>query len=123
VLKEHLANAQNRMKLMGDRHKRHQEFQVGERVLLKLQPYAQFSLVNIPYPKLAFKYFGPYQVLEKIGLAAYKLDLPDKALIHPVFHVSQLKHFSPDFTPVFFELPTSAELDKKDLLLEVVLQR
>jgi hypothetical protein len=89
VLKAHLAKAQNKMKHAADKKRRHQEYQVGEHVLLKLQPYAQNSLVNRPYPKLAFKYFGPYQVLERIGKAAYKLDLPEDALIHPVFHVSQ----------------------------------
>jgi hypothetical protein len=123
VLKEHLAKAQNEMKMMANKHKHHQEYQVGERVLLKLQPYARSSLVNRPFPKLAFKYFGPFHVLERIGKAAYKLDLPEEARIHPVFHVSQLKPFSPNYTPVFSELPATAALDREDLLPETVLQR
>jgi hypothetical protein len=111
------------MKTTADRKRRHQEYQIGEHVLLKLQPNAQNSLVNKPYPKLAFKYFGPYQVLERIGKAAYKLDLPEESLIHPVFHVSQLKPFLPNYSPVFAELPKVAELDKQEIYPEVILQR
>jgi hypothetical protein len=56
-LKENLARAQNKMKQLADRHRVDRQFQVGEQVLLKLQPYAQSSVVNRPYPKLAFKFF------------------------------------------------------------------
>ncbi|GKA03155.1 retrovirus-related pol polyprotein from transposon TNT 1-94 [Tanacetum coccineum] len=41
--------------------------------------------------KLSQKYYGPFRILAKVGKVAYKLELPDNAQIHPVFHVLQLK--------------------------------
>jgi len=122
MLKEYLAKAQNIMKLAADKNRVDREYKVGDMVLLKLQLYAQSSLVNRPFPKLSFKYFGPYEVTERIGRAAYRLDLPADSQIHPVFHVSQLKPFLPNFTHVFSELPKVAELDVQDLTPEAVLQ-
>lgn len=115
--------AQNKMKLHADRNRTDWEFQVGNQVLLKLQPYAQSSVINRTFPKLAFKFFGPYKVLERIGLAVYKLELPADSLVHPVFHISQLKPFHLDYTPVFSELAKMADLDDRELEPEAILQR
>jgi hypothetical protein len=62
---------------------------VGDWVYLKLQPYIQSSVDSIQ--KLAFKFFGPYQILAKVGPMAYCLQLPSTSFIHPIIHVSQLK--------------------------------
>ena len=41
--------------------------------------------------KLSPRYYGPYQIMQKIGSASYKLELPPTTKIHPFFHVSCLK--------------------------------
>lgn len=122
-LKNHLSRAQNRIKMQADKNRVDRPFQVGEQVLLKLQPYAQSSLVNRPCPKLAYKFFGPYSVLERVGNAAYRLDLPTDSKIHHVFHVSQLKPFTADYSPVFSDLPTIVELDTDSVMPEQILER
>jgi hypothetical protein len=43
--------------------------------------------------KLGPKFYGPYQILQRIGEVSYKLQLPPRACIHDVFHVALLKKF------------------------------
>lgn len=109
-LKQHLADAQNRMKIMADKKRSNLHFQVGDMVLLKLLPYTQSSVANRPYPKLSYKYFGPYKVLEQVGVVAYRLELPPDSKIHDVFHVSQLKPFLADYSPAYSELPATTDI-------------
>jgi hypothetical protein len=122
-IKEHLARAQNRMKLLADRQRTDYQFAVGDQVLLKLQPYTQSTVASRPYPKLAFKYFGPYTILERIGTVAYKLDLPEGAQIHNVFHISQLKPFTADYTPVYATLPVTTDLEAAATIPQEILER
>jgi hypothetical protein len=73
---------------------------VGDIVYLKLQPFRCHAFGIHANLKLATKYYGAFKILEKIGLAAYRLQLPATADIHPIFHVSQLKkHISPQVVP------------------------
>ncbi|WVZ52625.1 LOW QUALITY PROTEIN: hypothetical protein U9M48_003668 [Paspalum notatum var. saurae] len=120
ALKQHLAAAQNRMKLQADRGRVDLQFQPGKMVLLKLQPYTQSSLVSRPYPKLAFKYYGPFKVLERVGSVAYKLELPLESQIHNVFHVSQLKHTQPT---IHRTLPTLTDLEARQAQPVAIIDR
>lgn len=123
ALKQRLEQAQNRMKLQADRQRSDKQFAVGDQVLLRLQPYTQSSVVNRPYPKLAYKFFGPYKILERIGSVAYKLALPSESNIHPVFHISQLKSFHPDHSLIFSTLPVTTDLQATEAQPDRILDR
>lgn len=86
-----LEAAQARMKTYANAKRYERSFQPGEWVYLKLQPYRQVTVDVRKNLKLAAKFFGPYEILEKVGSVAYKLALPSTSRVHPVFHVSQLK--------------------------------
>jgi hypothetical protein len=108
LIQQHLTRAQSRMKQQADKSCSERQFAVGDWVYLKLQPYVQASLAPRSNQKLAFKFFGPFQVLDKIGAVAYKLALPASTFIHLVFHVSQLKEAVPSSHAVC-SLPQSLE--------------
>lgn len=90
-LKENLVKAQARMKQYADSKRSEREFEIGDVVFIKLQPYRQTSVGVRKNLKLASKFFGPYPIIRKISAVAYELKLPSESKIHPVFHVSQLK--------------------------------
>ncbi|XP_076898581.1 uncharacterized protein LOC143552189 [Bidens hawaiensis] len=91
LLKQSLLKAQNRMKQQADKRRSERNFEPGQWVYLKLQPYMQNSLRVHKHSKLTPKYFGPFLIVEKVGAVAYKLNLLEEAHIHLVFHVSLLK--------------------------------
>lgn len=103
-LKLHLSNAQNRMKIQADKHRSEREFQVGDWVWLKTQPYKQMTVHQKSNQKLATAFCGPFQIIDKIGKVAYKLKLSSEVKIHNVVHVSQLMAFHGNY-PALKVLP------------------
>jgi hypothetical protein len=96
------------MKTHANKKKLDVQFAVGDKVFLKLPPYIQSSLARRANQKLVFKFFGPYEIIAKIGSAAYELALPRGSAVHPVFHVSQLKKMVSPSQIVAATLPDSS---------------
>ncbi|KAK2395503.1 hypothetical protein QL285_057237 [Trifolium repens] len=117
--------AQDRQKSYADKRRRPLEFEEGDHVFLRVTPTTGVGRA-LKARKLTPKFIGPYQILERIGKVAYRIALPQAlSLIHDVFHVSQLRKYTPDpshvITPddiqlrdnLSFEVPPIKIADRK----------
>ncbi|GJV78676.1 ty3-gypsy retrotransposon protein [Tanacetum coccineum] len=73
---QNLLSAKQRMECKANCKRRDVEFNVGDMVLVKLQPYRQITLAKRLSNKLAKRYYGPYKVEARVGKVAYRLALP-----------------------------------------------
>ncbi|GJW77827.1 putative reverse transcriptase domain-containing protein [Tanacetum coccineum] len=90
-IRERLKTARSRQKSYADKRRKPLEFQVRDRVLLKVSPWkgvVRFGKKG----KLAPRYVGPFEIVECVGPVAYRLKLPQElSCVHDTFHVSNLK--------------------------------
>ena len=99
------------------------EFGVGDHVYLRVRE-NKSSLKTRSCAKLSPRYYGPFEVLERIGPIAYKLALPASTRAHNVFHVSLLKKYVHDPNHVIqvepegdFQIEPMHILDRKVTML------
>nr|GEY23635.1 retrotransposon protein, Ty3-gypsy subclass [Tanacetum cinerariifolium] len=79
IAKEKLKEARSRQKSYADKHRRDLEFQVGDRVFLKVSPFRGVKHFGIK-GKLSPRFISPFEILERIGEGSYHLIQPDMSL-------------------------------------------
>ncbi|GJT16727.1 putative reverse transcriptase domain-containing protein [Tanacetum coccineum] len=91
-----LKAARDHQKSYADNRRKPLEFEVGDQVLLKVSPW-KGVLCFVTKGKLAPRYVGPFEILERIGPVAYRLRLSQElSSVHDTFHVSNLKKWLAD---------------------------
>ncbi|GJS06899.1 putative reverse transcriptase domain-containing protein [Tanacetum coccineum] len=90
-IKHRLQASHDRQRSYTDKRRKPLEFQVGDKVMLKVSPYK--GVIGFDKRgKLNPSYIGPFKILAKVGTVAYRLELPKKlSCVHSTFHVSNLK--------------------------------
>ena len=118
--KLNLKAARDRQKTYADQHRRELTFTVGDQVLLRTK---NLKLKTTGSRKLLPKWIGPFQVIGKVGKVAYKLELPDVMLCHPVFHVSNLQPYRSNGSVQPPPMPIEVEGDLEYEVEQILLHR
>ncbi|GJR02420.1 putative reverse transcriptase domain-containing protein [Tanacetum coccineum] len=90
-IKHRLQASRDRQRSYADKRRKPLEFQVGDKVMLKVSPWKGVIRFG-KRGKLNPRYIGPFKILAKVGTVAYRLELPEQlSRVHSTFHVSNLK--------------------------------
>ncbi|GJV85755.1 putative reverse transcriptase domain-containing protein [Tanacetum coccineum] len=90
-IRDRMQAARDRQKSYADKRRRPLEFEVGDKVMLKVAPWKGVMRFG-KRRKLNPRYIGPFGIIERIGPVAYCLELPQElSRVHNVFHVCNLK--------------------------------
>ncbi|GKC39520.1 putative reverse transcriptase domain-containing protein [Tanacetum coccineum] len=90
-IKHRLQASRDRQKSYADKRRKPLEFQVGDKVMLKVSPWKGVIRFG-KRGKLNPRYIGPFKILAKVRTVAYRLELPEQLRrVHSTFHVSNLK--------------------------------
>ena len=96
MIQDRLKAAHDRQKSYADLKRKEIEFKVGDKVFLKVSPWKKVFRFGRK-GKLSPRFIGPYEVIERVGPVAYRLELPQELeKIHNVFHVSMLRRYRSD---------------------------
>ena len=95
LIQKRLLTAQSLQKSYADKRCRPLEFEVGDHIFLKVMPKREVVRFG-KQGKLAPRYIGPFEVLERVGTFAYQLALRSSlSSVQEVFHVSMLQKYTP----------------------------
>ncbi|GKE24928.1 putative reverse transcriptase domain-containing protein, partial [Tanacetum coccineum] len=90
-IKKRIQAARDRQKSYADRRRKPLEFEVGDKVMLKVSLWKGVIRFD-KRGKLNPRYIGPFKIIAKVGTLAYRLELPEQlSRVHSTFHVSNLK--------------------------------
>ncbi|GMI79763.1 hypothetical protein HRI_001645600 [Hibiscus trionum] len=93
IIQDNLKVASDRQKSYADLKRKDIEFEVGDKVFLKVSPWKKILRFGRK-SKLSPRYIGPYEILKRVGPVAYQLALPpEMSKIHDVFHISMLRRY------------------------------
>jgi hypothetical protein len=91
IIRENMRIAQSRQKNYTDGKRRDIASQEGDYVYLRVSPIRGLCSFKVK-GKLSPHFIGPFQILERVGEVAYRMELPNQLSdVHGVFHLSQLK--------------------------------
>ncbi|GJT88732.1 putative reverse transcriptase domain-containing protein [Tanacetum coccineum] len=90
-IKSRIQAARDHQKSYTDMRRKPLEFQVGDKVMLKVSPWKGVIRFG-KRGKLNPRYIGPFKIIVKVGTVAHRLELPEQlSRVHSTFYVSKLK--------------------------------